>query len=74
MGAKGIEEELAAGGVRYYWSGSLRRPRPELADISDAERRLWIGLARFGMSPSDRTRVSAALLDAKAKNPFAKLG
>jgi P27 family predicted phage terminase small subunit len=67
---------LAEGGERYYWtfgkSGPMRRARPELADISDADRRIasWVG--RFGMTPADRGRVSAA--PAEEENAFAALG
>jgi hypothetical protein len=34
------EREVAAAGERYYWTNGLRRQRPELADIADAERRV----------------------------------
>jgi P27 family predicted phage terminase small subunit len=72
--ADGIERELAAGGGRYYWNGAMRRQRPELGDITDAEHRLWVGLGRFGLSPSDRARVATAWGEAKAGNPFAQIG
>jgi len=57
-----IEREVAAGGDRYYWTfgkgGPMRRARPEIADISDADRRLSMWMAKFGMTPADRSRVS----------------
>lgn len=68
--------QVAAGGERYYWTdgkgGPMRRARPELSDISDADRRIasWVG--RFGMTPADRGRVSAA--PQEDVNEFAALG
>jgi Phage terminase, small subunit len=42
-------------------SGSvLSRARPEVATMSDADRRVATWLARFGMTPADRSRVSAS--------------
>ncbi|MFC0407930.1 P27 family phage terminase small subunit [Roseomonas elaeocarpi] len=70
------EQVFAKAGERYYWtfgkSGPMRRTRPELADIADASRRLTACLAKFGMSPADRSRVSAK--GTKRKNEFAELG
>lgn len=67
---------LAKPGERYYWtvgkSGPMRRQRPELADIADADRRVSLWVARFGLSPADRTRVGAT--KKKQTNPFADLG
>lgn len=58
------EHEVAKAGERYYWTfgkgGPMRRARPELADIADADRRLASWLAKFGMTPADRSRVSAS--------------
>src|SRR5215217_4279536 len=55
---------LADGGERYYTTdgagGPMRRARPELADIADADRRLLGWVQRFGLSPADRSRVSAS--------------
>lgn len=71
-----VEKEFAAGGERYYWtfgkSGPMRRARPELADIADASRRLTACLAKFGLNPADRGRVSSK--KAAKKNAFAELG
>ena len=36
------------------------RARPEVAMISDADRRVATWLARFGLTPADRSRVSAS--------------
>ena len=55
---------VAEGGARFYWTsgagGPMRRPRPELAAIADADRRVCSWVARFGLSPSDRSKVTAA--------------
>ena len=71
------EPQFAAqAGERYYWtrgmSGWMRRTRPEVADIADASRRLALWVSRFGMTPADRSRVSA--IKGKEANPFADLG
>ncbi|CAO3445768.1 hypothetical protein [Azospirillum argentinense] len=67
---------VAEAGERYYWtfgkSGPMRRQRPEIADIADADRRFAGWLAKFGLTPADRTRV-AGKLPGEA-NPFAELG
>jgi hypothetical protein len=66
---------VAETGSRFYWtvgkSGPMRRPRPELAAISDADRRVSVWLARFGFSPADRSKVTAA--SGEPANPFAAL-
>ncbi len=66
------ERTAAAAGERYYWtfgkSGPMRRARPEVADIADGERRLAMWLAKFGLTPADRSRVSAT--PKTAANPF----
>jgi len=53
---------LAEAGELFYWTGGkglpVRRARPELAVIADADRRLLSWCQRFGMSPADRARVS----------------
>jgi Phage terminase, small subunit len=38
----------------------LIRALPDVATISDADRRVAMWLVRFGMTPADRTRVTAA--------------
>lgn len=64
--------EVAAAGERYYWSfgkaGPMRRSRPEIADISDADRRAAMWMAKFGMTPADRSRVSGG--PDKEENPL----
>src|SRR5215212_8700536 len=53
---------MAKAGERYYWTGArgvpVRKVRPEIADIADADRRFLAWCQRFGMSPVDRARVS----------------
>ncbi len=71
-----VEKVFAEAGERYYWtfgkSGPMRRARPELADIADASRRLTACLAKFGLNPADRSRVSSK--KTAKKNAFAELG
>lgn len=65
-------KELAGPGERYYWAeiqgGASLRKRPELSDISDADRRVSAWLSKFGLTPADRSRVSADT--SKDENPF----
>lgn len=66
---------MAEAGERYYWTtgtSSMRRARPEVGDIADADRRIAAWCSKFGMTPADRSRVSAA--PGEAVNPFAALG
>lgn len=54
-------------------SGSvMHRAFPEVAMIADADRRFQAWLAKFGLTPADRSRVSAG--DAPEVNEFAELG
>jgi P27 family predicted phage terminase small subunit len=69
---------IAKAGARTYATTSrtgavMLRARPEVAMVSDADRRLQAWLTKFGLSPADRSRVSAAGLPA-ADNRFAKYG
>jgi hypothetical protein len=48
------------------------RVRPEVAMIADADRRLMAWLARFGLSPADRSRVSEIV--GTQPNPFLRFG
>jgi len=70
------ETTVAEAGERYYWtfgkSGPMRRQRPEVADIADADRRVAMWLQRFGLTPADRGRVSASTPQ-KTENPWDKL-
>lgn len=53
-------------------SGSvMHRAYPEVGMAADADRRVSGWLAKFGLSPADRSRVSAAL--DRTANPFADL-
>lgn len=71
-----FEREMAAAGERYYWTygkgGPMRRARPEIADISDADRRMGAWLTKFGGTPADRSRVSAG--PPEKQNEFADFG
>jgi P27 family predicted phage terminase small subunit len=60
-----LRATLAARGGRTYEvttreGGTVRRAYPEAAQLADAERRFLEYLRRFGLTPADRTRVSAA--------------
>jgi P27 family predicted phage terminase small subunit len=68
---------LAAADGLYYETinkagGLMLRTRPEVAIISDADRRLAMWFAKFGLTPADRSRVSANLQD--SGNEFAEFG
>lgn len=58
------EDLIAAAGDLTYVTegknGKMLRARPEVAMVADADRRLCMWLARFGLTPADRSRVSAA--------------
>ncbi len=63
----------AAGSLTYVTmgkSGPMVRVRPEKALIADASRRLALWLAKLGMSPADRSRVSGAGGDDKPDDPW----
>ena len=63
-GALTYENITAAGGVTI-------RPYPELKLIAEADKRLQGWLSRFGLSPVDRSKVSAAPPPPDT-NPFSK--
>lgn len=69
------ETEIAAAGETTYVtigkSGPMIRTRPEVAQIADADRRVAMWAAKFGLSPADRSRVSAN--PPPATNRFAEL-
>jgi hypothetical protein len=71
-----FEKEVSAPGERYYWTygkgGPMRRARPEIADISDADRRMGAWLTKFGGTPADRSRVSAG--PPETRNEFEDFG
>lgn len=50
--------------------GRMLRAYPEVAILSDAERRLLEYLRRFGLTPADRSRVSAAPAAPEAASPW----
>ena len=52
--------------------GAMLRVRPEVKVIADAARRFAMWCARFGLTPADRTRVSAKLDDDRSH--FAEFG
>jgi P27 family predicted phage terminase small subunit len=67
----------AAGGQLTYETtnqagGVMIRARPEMALIADADRRFAMWCARFGLTPADRSRVSARL--SEDSNPFGEFG
>ena len=41
-------------------TGVMHRPYPEVAMVADADRRVAMWLSRFGLTPSDRAKVTAA--------------
>jgi phage terminase small subunit len=51
----------------------MLRSHPAVAIVADADRRYAMWLSKFGLTPSDRSRVSAAISDTD-KNPFAQFG
>lgn len=53
-------------------SGTIYRSYPEVAQVADASRRLMALLTKFGMTPADRSRVSAAGED-DTSDPWADL-
>ncbi|NPD67287.1 P27 family phage terminase small subunit [Lichenicola cladoniae] len=69
------EVQIAAAGSLTYItvgnSGPMIRMRPEVAAIADADRRVSMWLAKFGLTPADRSRVGAAGME--KTNPFAAL-
>ena len=48
---------------------TMIRAHPVLAQIADADRRYMAWASRFGLTPADRSRVAANLLE-ESKNPF----
>lgn len=62
---KAGRKRVAAGGSPTYVtvgkSGPMIRARPELALIADADRRVAMWLAKFGLTPADRSRVGGEL-------------
>lgn len=59
----GDAELAAAGSLTYVTDGKagpMIRTRPEMAVISDADRRVAMWLSKFGLTPADRSRVSAS--------------
>ena len=69
--------EIAAAGSTTYVSfgqnGPMVRKRPEVAMIADADRRVSMWLAKFGLTPADLSRVSSSKSGGDGKNPFANL-
>lgn len=59
------DEIAAAGGETYTTEAGLIKAHPAVAMRNDAARRMQSLLAEFGMSPSSRSRVSAADADDK---------
>lgn len=65
---------VAHAGSRTYVTvgkgGPMVRTRPEVALIADASRRLAMWLAKLGMTPADRSRVSGAGGKDKPDDPW----
>lgn len=74
--AEEARETVAEAGKLTYVtvgkSGPMARNRPETSLIADADNRLRAWMARFGLTPADRSRVSAVGEDEKA-DPWADL-
>ncbi|GCE89674.1 putative phage terminase small subunit [Komagataeibacter diospyri] len=70
------EIEVAAAGAQTYVtigkSGPMVRMRPEVAAIADANRRVAMWLAKFGLTPADRSKVGAE--GQQNKNAFQQIG
>lgn len=64
-GAMTYECVTESGAVMY-------RPYPEVAIISDADRRFGFWLGKVGMTPADRSKVSA-VLDREPQSPWQNL-
>ncbi len=68
------ELEARGGGTSYESAteggGSIERPRPQASLIVALDRQLAGELGRLGLSPADRSRVSAALSAGKAFDPL----
>lgn len=66
----------AADGLTYATTnqagGIMLRARPEVRLIADADRRFAMWCSRFGLTPADRSRVSAKLSDDRSQ--FAEFG
>lgn len=61
--------EVEKHGTHYEGPNGMIRAHPAVAQAADADRRFLAYLARFGLTPADRSRVSAR---AEAeKSPFA---
>jgi P27 family predicted phage terminase small subunit len=52
------EAALREHGLTVSSSQGIKQ-RPEVQVILSAQKNLWLGLSRFGLSPSDRSRVEA---------------
>jgi P27 family predicted phage terminase small subunit len=66
----------AAGGMIFETTNQagdvMLRVRPEMKVIADADRRFAMWCSRFGLTPADRSRVSAKLSDDRGQ--FAEFG
>ena len=70
-------EALRERGATTYESvngggGTMYRAYPEVALVADADRRFRGWLQAFGLTPADRSRVSAS--EKEDSNPFAEFG
>lgn len=71
--AQKLREVLRREGVTYETLKSqgtrMVRARPELTALGDIDRRVLNLLARFGLTPADRSRVSDLALPDPTSNP-----
>ncbi len=54
-------------------SGRVVRPRPEVQIAQDADRRIRVWAAEFGLTPAGRPRISTLVPEARPENRFAAL-
>jgi P27 family predicted phage terminase small subunit len=75
-GSNSYRHEVAEKGKLTYVtvgkSGPMARNRPETSLIADADNRLRAWMTKFGMTPADRSRVSAVDGETQA-DPWADL-
>lgn len=67
-----LEREIKKVGKTYVLNGCVMK-RPECGMLEACLARLQKLGARFGMAPSDRTRINAPAPKAEKENPFGKL-
>jgi P27 family predicted phage terminase small subunit len=70
-----LGQAIADGGRTYESKteagGTIVRPRPEVAMLSDADRRFRAYLIEFGLTPAARSKVKSDGGETEAANPAA---